>query len=342
VVSTLSPLARAAESVVDALRAGDDAVVVAGAGTHAGVGHAVTAANVRTVSLPSGIVTYDPDDMTVTALAGTTVVELAAAVGEAGQEVSLDPRSPDATIGGVLAAGLSGWRRLRHGPLRDTLLEVRFVDGRGMLVKGGGPVVKNVTGYDLPRLFVGSLGTLGAIVQVTLRCKPRAAAAAWFRVERDDPDAVRDALYRPSAVLFDGRITHVLLEGHDTDINQQSAGARLGVPTNAAPVLPDGAHRGRISVAPMAAVAVGRALGAVDVRWCAEIGVGTVHVATDGADDLVRAREIAVQHGGWLLREAGAPDIDAFGIDLPNRELAARVKAAFDPDDRFAPGRLPL
>jgi glycolate oxidase FAD binding subunit len=294
------------------------------------------------VSLPAAVVTYDPDDMTVTVLAGTTVAELDLAVSKAGQEVSLDPRSRDATVGGALAAGLSGVRRLRHGPLRDTLLEVRFVDGRGTLVKGGGPVVKNVTGYDLPRLFVGSLGTLGAIVQVTLRCRPRAAATAWFRVERDDPDAVRDALYRPSAVLFDGRVTHVLLEGHTTDINQQAAGAGLGVPTNAAPDLPDGACRGRISVAPTAAAAVGRALDAVDARWCAEIGVGTVHVATDDAATLVRAREVAVQHGGWLLREAGAPDIDGFGIELPNGALAARVKAAFDPDNRFAPGRLPL
>src|SRR6478736_3214743 len=154
VVPAASPLVRAAAPVVDALRDSTDAIVVTGAGTHAEVGNPVVAARVSTVCIDAGVVTYDPDDMTVTALAGTTVAELDAAVGEAGQEVSLDPRSRDATIGGVLAAGLSGIRRLRHGPLRDTLLEVRFVDGCGTLVKGGGPVVKNVTGYDLPRLVV--------------------------------------------------------------------------------------------------------------------------------------------------------------------------------------------
>ncbi len=261
----------------------------------------------------------------------------------AGQEVPLDPRDRVATVGGVLAAGLSGIRRLRHGPVRDTLLEVRFVDGRGTLVKSGGPVVKNVTGYDLPRLLVGSLGTLGALVQVTLRCRPRAAHTAWYRVERDDADAVRAGLYRPSSVLFDGHATHVLLEGHTPDLADQAAAAQLGASAGGAPALPDGPHRGRISVPPGHVAPAGRALSAVApaVRWCAELGVGTVHVACDDAGDLERARDVATACDGWLLREAGAPGVDGFGIMLPNSGLTARVKAAFDPDGRFAPGRLP-
>ncbi len=97
---------------------------------------------------------------------------------------ALDPRDPAATIGGILACGLSGWRRLRHGPLRDHVLEVRFVTAQGRLVKAGGPTVKNVTGYDLPRLLVGSFGTLGVLAQVTLRCRPRPAAASVVLVRR--------------------------------------------------------------------------------------------------------------------------------------------------------------
>ena len=82
-------------------------------------------------------------------------------------------------------------------------------------------------------------------------------------------------------------------------------------------------------------------LDASGARWLAEVGVGTVHVATDDADVLAEARAVAARHGGWLLREAGAPALDPFGIPPPNLELARRVKAAFDPHDRCNPGRLP-
>ena len=346
-------LERAAANVVETLRDSPDPIEVRGAGTHADVGNPVAGERVHAVSIPAGIVRYEADDMTVTALAGTTVAELAATVGAAGQEVTLDPRSTDSTVGGVLAAGLSGLRRLRYGAVRDTVLEVRFVDGRGTLVKGGGPVVKNVTGYDVPRLLVGSLGTLGAIVQVTLRCRPRPVTRAWYRVECDDPEALRLALFRPSAVLFDGRTTSVMLEGHAADLADQVATAHLGDALDGAdgadgadgsPALPDGPHRGRMSVPPNDAVTIGRELGTrvPGARWCAELGIGTVHVACDHEHELAAARTVATDHGGWMLREAGAPSLDGYGLELPNRDLMARVKRAFDPDDRFAPGRMPL
>ncbi|MEX2254957.1 MAG: hypothetical protein WEC34_05930, partial [Acidimicrobiia bacterium] len=104
-----------------------------------------------------------------------------------------------------------------------------------------------------------------------------------------------------------------------------------------------GAHRGR-GAGPAAAVEpLGRAVAALgDVRWLAEIGVGTVHVAADSEDALARAREEATRAGGWMLREAGAPGLDGFGIELPNRALMARVRDAFDPDAKLAPGRLPF
>jgi glycolate oxidase FAD binding subunit len=307
-------------------------VTPVGARTHWGVGGPPPrgAAEVRA---PDGVVEYEPADMTVTVGAGTSFAALDAVLAEHRQEVALDPRSHDATIGGILACGLSGIRRLRHGPLRDHVLEVRFVTGDGVLVKGGGPTVKNVTGYDLPRLFVGSLGTLGVLTQATLRCRPRPRVARWFTVD----DA--RAFHLPSSRLWDGTREHVLLEGAEADVEAQ---ARDCAPLGAPPALPAGTHRGRISVAPARIRAVGRALPG-EVRWCAELRVGTVHVAADSADMLAGARAVAHAHGGWMLRETGgAPDEDGYGRALPNLALMRRIKHAFDPEGRCNPGRLPF
>jgi glycolate oxidase FAD binding subunit len=290
-------------------------------------------AGATTVRAAAGILTYEPADMTVTVGAGTAFADLDAALAAHGQEVPLDPRSATATIGGLLACGLSGVRRLRHGPLRDHVLEVRFVTGDGHAVKGGGPTVKNVTGYDLPRLFVGSLGTLGMLTQATLRCRPRAAVAQWFT------GANTSGCFRAAARLWDGAQEYVLLEGVAVDVDVQGAGLD---PVAAGPSLPDGPHRGRISVEPRRAHELGAALGG-RVRWCAELGVGTVHVASDDPAGLACAREIAHAHDGWLLREAGGDrDDDGYGRAFPNVDVMRRIKQAFDPDGRCNPGRLPL
>lgn len=284
----------------------------------------------REVRAPTGVIAYEPADMTVTVGAGTPFCELETLLREHGQEVPLDPRSPDATIGGILACGLSGIRRARYGPVRDHVLEVRFITGYGALVRGGGPTVKNVTGYDLPRLFVGSFGTLGVLQQVTLRCRPRPRCSRWF---------IGADAYRPAARLWNGAQEFTLLEGTEEDVAAQSRGM-AGL--EQAPPLPDGVHRGRISVNPARVRDLGRDLNG-NLRWCAELDVGTVHVAAESADALANGRAIAHAHGGWMLREAGgAPDDDGFGRPLPNLEVQRRIKAAFDPEDRCNPGRLPL
>src|SRR4029077_8883457 len=133
--------------------------------------------------------------------------------GEVGQCVNLGDPAEGATVGGVVAVGRSGLRRLGWGPLRDAWLRGGWVSAEGLPVTGGGPTVKNVTGFDLPRLLVGSLGTLGGLTRVILRCQPRAAVARWG-TSGDLPDVVRTRCFAPSTLLWDGTITHVLFEGH--------------------------------------------------------------------------------------------------------------------------------
>lgn len=135
---------------------------------------AVEAVKISTRQL-SGITEYEPSEFTFTALAGTPVREIIAALDAKGQYLPFDPMLVEAgsTIGGVVASGLSGPGRFRYGGVRDFILGVRFVDGMGRLLRLGGKVVKNAAGFDVPKFLVGSLGRFGAIGEVTFKVFPK-------------------------------------------------------------------------------------------------------------------------------------------------------------------------
>jgi glycolate oxidase FAD binding subunit len=328
---------------LDVLRdevAGATTVVAVGGRTHWEVGGAPPPGCTE-VRAPAGVLGYDPAELTVTVGAGTAVADLDAVLAGAGQECVLDPRDPArATVGGTIAAGLSGARRLRYGPIRDRVLEVRFVTADGRLVKEGEPTVKNVSGFDLPRLLVGSLKTISVITQVTLRCQPRPIHTVWARVTTRDPLSIRRRCFRPSCIAWDGETALVLLEGDADDVAAEMDAGGL-TPSDAPPDWPDGPHRGRISVRPRRVARLRDALDDVGgLRWVAEIGVGTVHVAAEETGPLRAARDAAHDADGWLLREAGGDGLDGFGRGLPNLPIMARLKAAFDPTGKLAPGRV--
>ena len=141
----------------------------------------------------SGIVSYDPAELVITARCGTPLAEIEAALAERNQMLAFEPPhfGHAATFGGCLAAGIAGPRRASAGAARDFVLGVTMMNGRGEILRFGGRIVKNVAGYDVARLIAGSLGTLGLILDVSVKVLPRLAAEATLKFEMNGTDAVR-------------------------------------------------------------------------------------------------------------------------------------------------------
>ena len=148
----------------------------------------------------SGITLYEPGSLTLVAQAGTSLAEIEAALEAEGQRLAFEPMdhrglmgtTGEPTIGGVVAANVSGPRRVSVGACRDFMLGVRYVDGTGTIVKNGGRVMKNVTGYDLVKLMSGSWGTLGVLTEVSLKVLPKPESAACVLIDGlNDADAVQ-------------------------------------------------------------------------------------------------------------------------------------------------------
>jgi len=196
--------------VVDAVRAGRP-LAVEGSGSKRGYGRPVQADAVLSTKGISGIRLYQPDELVLTAWAGTPLDEIVAALAEKHQHLAFEPPLSSAllgggTIGGIIAANLSGPRRPTAGAARDHFLGFTAVNGLGEEFKGGGKVVKNVTGYDLPKLMAGSMGTLAVLTEVTLKVLPAPEKQRTVLVPVGDLDGaykcLHDALH--SAFEVDG------------------------------------------------------------------------------------------------------------------------------------------
>ena len=140
----------------------------------------------------AGIVAYEPSELVITACCGAKLTEIESAMSEHRQMLAFEPPhfGEAATLGGMVAAGLSGPRRQAAGALRDFVLGVKIMDGRGEALAFGGQVMKNVAGYDVSRLMAGSLGTLGLILEASLKALPLAAAEASLRLELPEDKAI--------------------------------------------------------------------------------------------------------------------------------------------------------
>lgn len=140
----------------------------------------------------NGIVDYEPAELVITAQSGTPLADVEAALAARNQMLAFEPPrfSGGGTLGGVVAAGLSGPRRATAGAVRDFVLGVRVIDGQGRLLRFGGQVIKNVAGFDVARLMAGSLGTLGVLTEVTLKTLPRPSVELTLVREADESSAL--------------------------------------------------------------------------------------------------------------------------------------------------------
>jgi glycolate oxidase FAD binding subunit len=213
---------------------------IAGGGTR-GWGRAVRGEALSVQGL-SGVTLYEPGALTLVARAGTRLAEVEAVLAAAGQRLAFEPpdhrallgRDGESTIGGVVAANASGPRRVQAGACRDALLGVRFVDGRGTVLKNGGRVMKNVTGYDLVKLMAGSHGTLGVLTEVSLKVLPRPESQGLLLMRGLDDAAAVAALSRAlgspyevsAAAHLPGEVTFVRVEGFAESVAYRLAALR--------------------------------------------------------------------------------------------------------------------
>jgi glycolate oxidase FAD binding subunit len=323
----------------------------------------------------SGIVSYEPSELVVTVKAGTSLLELEAALAEKGQSLAFEPPhfTEGSTVGGMVAAGLAGPARACVGGVRDYVLGAHLINGRGELLEFGGQVMKNVAGYDVSRAFAGSLGTLGLITQVSLKVLPVAHAEATLRFEMNEAAAIRRCnewagqplpLNASSWVIEQGVGTLYLrlrgavaaVESACKRLGSEVGGVRVDSPETSAdwsaardlqlPWFKDGIARGddlwRISV-PQTTPPLG--LGDTLIDWLG--GQRWLFTAAaERSQATQRIRQAVQQAGGsttlFIARRTDfMPATPRFDAQKPPLDkIHQQLKAEFDPAGIFNPGRL--
>lgn len=354
---------------------------VEGLGSKRGLGRLIEKGNLLSLQKFSGVEYYEAEELVLEAGAATPLAEVQALLKQREQMLAFEP--PDfshlwgsahsGSLGGLLATALAGPRRIKAGSARDHVLGVRGVTGRGEIFKAGARVVKNVTGYDMPKLMAGSYGTLAALTAVTFKVLPAPETEETVLVSvRDDATAMRvmsDALQSSAEISgvahVPGEGTYLRFEGiaisvaarrdrfvaglqHDCEILNADASRMIWTRIGNCRAVPHDDSRAlwRISVAPMEGAEVASRIAAkTDARHFFDWGGGLLWVslpaAADGGVALVRS---SFTQGHATL--FAAPDelrqrVDVFQPQAATlAALTARVKTALDPGGKLNPGRM--
>jgi glycolate oxidase FAD binding subunit len=280
------------------------------------------------------IITHEPADLVTTVEAGVPVRELQRVLRAQAQTWIQAPDIDGATVGGLLSRAASSHRRLRYGAIRDSLLQVVMVTGDGRLVHAGGKTVKGVAGYDIPRLVVGAHGTLGVIVEVTLKLWPLPSSAAWFSA--DGPthqlaalgEQLRRHVHQPASILLSRDRLDVELIGPPEDLV-----APAGMHISHAPPVFAAAETAEVGVSPALLPQFATDLAARAFVFQAHLGVGLCTVSVNGIDQLTELRDMAIARGGRAVI-LDAPDpvrADPWGPPPAGLAIMRRLKEAFDP-----------
>lgn len=299
-----------------------------------------------------GIVDYAPEELVITARAGTPLAEIEAALAAQGQMLPFEPPhfGPRATLGGCVAAGLSGPRRASLGAVRDFVLGVHMMDGKADALRFGGQVMKNVAGYDVSRLMAGSLGTLGLILDVSLKVLPRPKAEATIQFECDEAQALEKMncwAGEPlpiSATCYHDQVLTLRLSGAETAV--QAAHAKLGgqslaageefwrgIREQSANFFRGHAPLWRLSLPSTAALDLpGKQL----IEW----GGALRWVFTEAEPGAVRAAAEQAHGQATLFRGASKPQSVFHPLPKPLVAVHRRMKRAFDPHGIFNQGRM--
>jgi len=313
------------------------------------------------------VVEHAAGDLVAVVQAGVPLAALAERLAGAGQRLAVDEVVPGTTIGGALATGLTGPRRLQVGGVRDLVLGATLVRADGVVARSGGKVVKNVAGYDVAKLVCGAYGTLGLVTEAAFRLHPVSPAAGYAAVRVPDGAAAHAAVQRvlhaqfvPSAVEVDrpepgGPVEVALLvEGTEAGVAARLAQALAALGPGAAetdrPPWWSRLPAGEVVVKATAELAgVGRLLDGVEKAGRAAVrgsaGVGVFHLGLDAADAagfVTALRAAAPAWSGSVVVLAAPPAVrsavDAWG-PVSGLTLMRRVKEQFDPDGRLSPGR---
>lgn len=316
-------------------------------------------ARISTLGL-RGIVEYEPEEFTITALAGTPVREIVAALAARRQYLPFDPLFTEAgaSIGGTVAAGANGPGRFRFGGVRDFILGVRFIDGSGRLLRMGGKVVKNAAGFDLPKFMVGSCGRFGFLVEVTFKVFPRATATQTLILKVANPEEAAQILLAAAKTRWE--LDALDLSPWDGSVLMRLAGPEEGIGAIAQEIL---ARWPGQSLAAAEAQALWNELG--EATWAhvngllikatttpsqvlkltsivRELDDGRMHVTSGGSVAMISlARAEQVSELSQALSEMGARGVvwrgggPLFLGHNPRYEIAQAVKQALDPNNRF-------